>query len=176
MAGEIGLATSSFLGRQVEIARLGELVAGAQIVTLVGPAGIGKTRLATRFAELHAPAASAWFCDLTEAKDVGAVCAVVARALGVSLASVKSSAEAVDRVGVALATRGALLLVLDNCEHLREPGLLALQVSVIRSRRSARERRELRDIRRDAAARQLMTARGRSHTSEPCMRQNRLRH
>jgi predicted ATPase len=107
--------TSSFLGRQAEIARLRELIVGARVVTLLGPAGIGKTRLATRFAELHA--ASSWFCDLTDARDVGAVCAAVARALGVSLASVKSSAQAVERVGVALATRGAALLILDNCEQ-----------------------------------------------------------
>jgi predicted ATPase len=110
---------SSFLGRQSELARLRDVTAGARLVTLVGPAGIGKTRLATRFADLHAQ--DAHFCDLTEATDTNAVCAVVARALGVSLASVESGAQAIDRLGAALATRGAILVVLDNCEQAIAP-------------------------------------------------------
>jgi len=116
-------ATSSFLGREAELSHLRELTnAGARLVTLVGPAGTGKTRLATRFAELHMPefTSGAWFCDLTEARESGAVCAAVARALGVPLASVKTSAEAVGRLGAALATRGSILLVLDNCEQAIE--------------------------------------------------------
>ena len=66
-----------------------QLTGGVQLLTLVGPPGMGKTRLAMRYAEVRGEpflrAGGVWFCDLTEARDVTDVCAAVARALGLRL-------------------------------------------------------------------------------------------
>jgi predicted ATPase len=85
-------------------------------VTLCGPAGIGKTRLALRYAELHGDGAS--FCDLTTANGLVDLCDVVARSLHIALGSTATSEALVDRVGAGLAAQANPLIVLDNCEHI----------------------------------------------------------
>ncbi|HVH42931.1 MAG TPA: AAA family ATPase, partial [Labilithrix sp.] len=61
---------------------------GARLVTLVGPPGIGKTRLAMRYAEVAGGpcllAGGVWFCDLTEARRASDACATLARSLGLN--------------------------------------------------------------------------------------------
>ncbi len=84
---------------------------GARLVTLLGPAGIGKTRLALRYAELAEGAYDAvFFCDLSEATTALETCAVVARVLGIDG---RSDATA---IGWALDARGRVLVILDNFE------------------------------------------------------------
>jgi MoxR-like ATPase len=49
-AGSLPTERSSFVGRRTEIRRVRQLLSGARLVTLVGPGGVGKTRLAIRVA------------------------------------------------------------------------------------------------------------------------------
>ncbi|WP_285557211.1 AfsR/SARP family transcriptional regulator [Actinoplanes regularis] len=106
-AGPPGTARplSAFLGRDVELAVLDTLIATHRLVTLVGPGGAGKTRLAVEYA-----ADRAWFVRLA---DSGAPVPAVAAALSLH-------GSTLDTVTAALADRPGLLL-LDNCEHLVVP-------------------------------------------------------
>src|SRR5438046_8617640 len=86
------LPTTRFFGRREDLERLAQSVArGARIVTLWGPPGIGKTRLAIELCRRglvrEGRSARVWFCDLAAARDVAEVCAAVARALGVDAPS-----------------------------------------------------------------------------------------
>ena len=95
-----------FVGRQAELTALRDrFAAGDRVLTLLGIGGMGKTRLALRFAE-GAPRAA--FADLSAATDRGAVEASVAAACGLSPGS--------GGLGPAIHALGPLLLVLDNAE------------------------------------------------------------
>ena len=106
---------TSFVGRDVERAAVLAALGEARLVTLVGPGGVGKTRLAV---EVAGDAASSFasgcaFADLVPVRE-GFVVQSVASVLGVSERPQQPLAEAVLEH---LAGRRALL-VLDNCEHL----------------------------------------------------------
>ncbi len=116
---------SSFVGRVAELADLHQLLRqGSRLVTLLGPGGTGKTRLAQQLAGQlvghyskggdKGPKGGVWFCDLTEARDVDGVCHAVAKALGVPL----GRGDAVTQLSHAIAARGEVLLVLDNFEQV----------------------------------------------------------
>ncbi|MEU4421397.1 BTAD domain-containing putative transcriptional regulator [Actinoplanes sp. NPDC024001] len=96
---------TAFLGRAAELSTLDELMSTSRLVTLVGPGGAGKTRLAVEHAGDRA-----WFVRLADAT---VPVLAVASVLGLR----GSTTEAVT---AALADRSGLLL-LDNCEHLVEP-------------------------------------------------------
>ncbi len=107
-----------FIGRIRECAALGEAIKLHRQVTAVGPGGVGKTRLALAIAAEAAGdfGDGAWFIDLVPITDPAMVGAAVAAALGIG----EQQGRGVDEsVLAALADRHALL-VLDNCEHLRE--------------------------------------------------------
>jgi len=113
--------SSSFVGRAWEVAEIGEMLAAARLVTLTGPGGCGKTRLALGVATTRVAAHpdGVWLVELaalTRGSSGGAplVAQAVAAALGVGeqpgqplLATLSRFLESRD-----------LLLVLDNCEHL----------------------------------------------------------
>ena len=112
---------ASFLGREHEMATLRSAVAGQRLVTLVGPAGVGKTRLVME--HLHATDLGAtaredgpWLVRLADVSRPEFLAGALARALGLTEVSGDPRAAA----ATALATRSGLL-VLDNCEHLVEP-------------------------------------------------------
>ena len=119
---------SSLVGRGPEIAAVRERLRGGR-VTLTGPGGCGKTRLALRVATL----AEAGFGDGARLAELGPltdpalVPASVARALGVSERDMPTPTAGLVR---ALADR-ELLVVLDNCEHVLEAaaGLVATLVA-----------------------------------------------
>ena len=102
---------TSFIGRRAELDRLAALLDGAPLVTLTGPAGVGKTRLAVEAARARGDDDGPWVAELAGVLDAAALPAALAEATGLS--DVTTSAELAD----ALAARTALL-VLDNCEHL----------------------------------------------------------
>jgi class 3 adenylate cyclase/predicted ATPase/tetratricopeptide (TPR) repeat protein len=107
---------SAFVGRGAEFQRIEGLLAdGARLITLVGPGGAGKTRLALRAAgELLAEfPGGVWLCDLADAANVDAVCAGVAAGLGIHL----SGADPVGRIGEVLAASERVLLLLDETDR-----------------------------------------------------------
>ncbi|WP_329126714.1 ATP-binding protein [Streptomyces sp. NBC_01465] len=109
---------TAFIGRMQERAELAEAVKVHRQVTAVGPGGVGKTRLALAVAAEVAGnfADGVWFVDLAPVTDPGRVGAAVAAAVGVGEPPGRSVDEA---VLTALADRRALL-VLDNCEQVRD--------------------------------------------------------
>ena len=109
---------TTFVGRVRERAELGEAVKTHRQVTAVGPGGVGKTRLALAVAAEAAGdfADGVWFVDLVPITDPGRVGAAVAAAVGVGEQPGRSIDDA---VLAALAERQALL-VLDNCEQVRD--------------------------------------------------------
>ena len=124
---------SSLVGRQRELAALTAFVdGGARLVTLIGPGGVGKTRVATRLAVERARAYSAhggggvWWVDLTGVRTAAALCGRVAQVLAGPLDAAGDLELAVARLGTALARRARLLLVLDNCEHLGAGAIAAI--------------------------------------------------
>jgi non-specific serine/threonine protein kinase len=92
------------------------LVEECRLVTVTGPGGVGKTRLAGQVARLVAGrfADGAWLAELAPVRDPAQVAAVVAAALGIREQPGTPVAGALARV---LAGQ-QLLLVLDNCEHV----------------------------------------------------------
>lgn len=107
---------ASFVSDATTLTHVVELFdAGARVVTLTGPGGIGKTRAALRFVH-HAAAgfaAGAWFCDLAGAHDEATVLHAVGAAIDVPL----STRGAAARLAAAIRGRGRGLIVLDNAER-----------------------------------------------------------
>jgi len=106
-----------FIGREAELAAAAALLAEARLLTLTGPGGAGKSRLALHLASKLGKQFpdGGWFIDLSPLSDGEFVWDQVATALGVT--STGSRTALADMVGRYLAPRRALL-VLDNCEHL----------------------------------------------------------
>ncbi|MCP4869311.1 MAG: AAA family ATPase [Proteobacteria bacterium] len=103
-------------GRDADHARLAALVGTHRLVTVLGPAGIGKTRLATSVAENHPGGAVT--AELDAASTADAVRDVVAAALGSPLASGGDDDDPDDLIAAALSARGPTLLLLDNLEQV----------------------------------------------------------
>ncbi|MGW1783544.1 ATP-binding protein [Streptomyces sp. NPDC002143] len=107
-----------FIGRESELARIAEALsdAHARLVTLTGPGGAGKTRLAI---EATRTRADVCFVELAPLTDGARIPYAVLAALGVREGFRTPAGDGTDRLLVALEDR-ELLLVLDNCEHLVE--------------------------------------------------------
>jgi len=126
----LGPPLDSFVGRQGELQRLlGVFEQGARLVTVKGTGGAGKTRFARRLArsQWQELAGGAWFVDLTEARTAMGVLQATSAALGVSLRGADTGALAT-HLGRSIASRGPVLLVLDNFEQVLEhaPATLGL--------------------------------------------------
>jgi len=105
------VARTSFVGRERERAAVLAALDGSRLVHLVGPGGVGKTRLATVVAESSGLVGA--FVDLVPVRD-GLLSQAVATALGV----VERPRAPLDDVVLQSLRRPNCLLVLDNCEHL----------------------------------------------------------
>ncbi len=114
---------TSFRGREDELTAVAALLDGGRLVTLLGPGGAGKTRLALEAAHRRRDAVpdGVWWVELAPVADAAllpaAVLAAVGQREGTSLERVPTLVEASARLQETFAGRRALL-VLDNCEHL----------------------------------------------------------
>ena len=124
------LQLTSFVGRSAEVAEVKRLLSRAHSVTLVGPGGVGKTRLAIEAARQSADEfpEGVWLIELASLTDTSLVPQAVANSLRIR-----------EQPGVAIADtivryleRRHILLVLDNCEHLIQP-VAELVETILRS-------------------------------------------
>jgi predicted ATPase/class 3 adenylate cyclase len=108
--------TTSFVGRDDDVADLAGRLAGGRVVTIVGPGGMGKTRLAVEVGLRVAPVwpDGVWFVDLSTVGDPRLVAAAVAEAVGAAPGDGEDEREAV----IAHLASGEALVILDNCEHV----------------------------------------------------------
>jgi predicted ATPase/DNA-binding CsgD family transcriptional regulator len=107
---------TSLIGRTSELDGVSETMRRTRLVTLTGPGGVGKTRMATELArrQIGRRADGVWLVDLTAGPSDPDPAAEVARTLDVGGRSAASPTESLRGY---LANRD-LLLVLDNCEHV----------------------------------------------------------
>ena len=114
------LPTTLFVGRQAELARLTDLLAhpACRLVTLVGLAGIGKTRLAVQVARSHLDrfAHRVFFVSLAPLDSPEIIVTTIANAIGFQFHGAAETEEQLIRY----LQEKRMLLVLDNFEHLRE--------------------------------------------------------
>ena len=114
--GNLRPQTTSFIGREAELAEVGEALKAHRLVTLTGVGGVGKTRLATEVAARLADEFpdGVWLFELAAVTDPASVPDAVAAVLGITQQPGKSVNES-----VAAALEGRTrLLVFDNCEHV----------------------------------------------------------
>src|SRR6476660_8069928 len=109
-------ALTSFVGRAAVVDAIAGRLGQYRLVTVTGPGGAGKTRLAGEVAKQVGGrfADGVWLAELAAVRDPAQVAAAVAAALGIRDLPVVAAADALaDALG-----RRQLLLVLDNCEHV----------------------------------------------------------
>jgi predicted ATPase/transcriptional regulator with XRE-family HTH domain len=114
--GNLPAELGSFIGRGRELADVRALVRSSRLVTLTGAGGCGKTRLALHLAAglLDGSGDGVWLVELAAVAGQDAVAPAVCRALGIAR---QPGRPALDTLADALAPQ-AVLIVLDNCEHL----------------------------------------------------------
>ena len=127
MAGDAGqprrrsavpVPRTGLIGRDDEITRISELIKTASLVTVIGPGGVGKTRLAQEVA-LRSEVDfvdGVWWVDLSGIPVGDAVASAVADALDLVRATHEPPVQQLAR----FAARRKLLVTLDNCEHVIE--------------------------------------------------------
>lgn len=113
---------TSFVGRALDIAAVEKLLADPDVhlVTLTGPGGIGKTRLALRIAESMRQAFpdGVWFVPLASVRDAALLVPAIVQTLGLRQSSQRTAESALE---LHLRDRESLI-ILDNFEHLLEAG------------------------------------------------------
>jgi predicted ATPase/class 3 adenylate cyclase len=118
-SGNLPANLSSFLGRERELDELAEMALESRLLTLVGPGGIGKTRLAieyTRSIEATFPD-GAWLVDLSALERDSEVWPAIAEALLIlPVPGAEPRIQVLERLHHARA-----ILLMDNCEHVLDP-------------------------------------------------------
>ncbi|MFD4869337.1 BTAD domain-containing putative transcriptional regulator [Streptomyces sp. NPDC058412] len=133
-AGNLRARLTTFVGREDDIRVIGDDLARARLVTLLGPGGAGKTRLSQEAAEAHDARGGwpdgVWFVELAPVDDPEDVAEAALAALGARETKLRGAAAEelralADRAGGAPIDRLAehcarqrLLILLDNCEHV----------------------------------------------------------
>ncbi len=116
LLGNLPAEAKSFVGRRRELAELRKTLAGARLVSLVGPGGVGTTRLGVRVAaDLgRGFADGAWWVELAEVRDATMVTSAVVEALELR----EQAATRPLQILLSCIRDSELLLLLDNCEHV----------------------------------------------------------
>ena len=113
-------APSSFIGRTTELGNIEDaLNNGASEIWVVGPAGMGKTRLCREFGLSRSDSAfpgGVWYCDLSHCQYISDVTSELAMALRVPVASATTVHDASAWIGRAILARGPTLVILDNLD------------------------------------------------------------
>jgi predicted ATPase/DNA-binding winged helix-turn-helix (wHTH) protein len=127
--GNLPLQSSSFIGREKELAALRARLESRALVTVVGAGGVGKTRVALRLAEdmLDQFADGALLLELAPLAEDSLVAETLCRLLGAPVTGERPA----DQVAIAMLRQRAMLLVLDNCEHVLG-GAAALAAAILR--------------------------------------------
>jgi predicted ATPase/DNA-binding SARP family transcriptional activator len=113
--GNLPHPLTSFVGRERERGEILRLLGRVRLLTLIGPGGCGKTRLAIEtLAGIDPVPDGVWFVELAGLTDGGLVAQATALAVGVPIPAQRSAQEA---LAAYLATRDTIV-VLDNCEHV----------------------------------------------------------
>jgi predicted ATPase/DNA-binding CsgD family transcriptional regulator len=129
--GNLPEQVTSFVGRDDLLHEVADLVRANQLVTLSGPGGVGKTRLAL---EVGVGLAAefpdgVWLVDLASVADPASVTAAIATTLGIVP---RGDIELIDAVAEALSGRRAVVLI-DNCEHVLRAAADAIGAILARS-------------------------------------------
>ncbi len=120
--GNVPVLQDGLVGRCAELGVLRRwLSEGARLLTVLGPGGMGKTRLATFLGALELESGTweggVWLCELSEAQTAEALCLAVGQTLGLTLRADGDPTEPVERLGRALHDCGDVLVILDNLEQ-----------------------------------------------------------
>jgi predicted ATPase/DNA-binding CsgD family transcriptional regulator len=150
-----GIAGGALVGRDELLASVVEQLGVHRLVTLTGPGGVGKTRLAVEVAESIGPhfRDGEWFVDLASVGSAAAVPDAIASTLGIAPQADTPMAQTL----VATLSRQHLLLVLDNCEHV-----LAVIANLVQSVLAAADGPRIL-----ATSRELLQARGEHEVPVP---------
>src|ERR1700719_3553813 len=114
--GQLPAETNEFVGRTTELRQIDGLLRDARLITLVGPGGVGKTRIVRRAAETAAARYADGICwvELSALRDPKLLPHTVARRLGLAEQALASQRDAL----LAHLSDRRLLLILDTCEHI----------------------------------------------------------
>ena len=131
MPGNLPTDLSSFVGRRQEVHDVRRLLSEARLVSVIGPGGVGKSRLALRVAsELQrAFRDGIWLVELASVSDASLLPEAIAGAIRVPE---RSNRDPVEALRTYLSDRDALL-VLDNCEQLRDACAAVLAATLPRA-------------------------------------------
>ena len=107
---------TSFIGRESELKDVIDLLQANRLITLTGPGGCGKTRLAIEAASasLTLRPGGIWFVDLAPVSDPDLVLATAAEAMNLT----ETHRHGLDAAIIEFLSSGSPLVILDNCEHL----------------------------------------------------------
>ncbi|MCX5337174.1 hypothetical protein [Streptomyces sp. NBC_00140] len=116
--GNLPAEANEFIGRKLELAEMAGLLGAARLVTLTGPGGVGKSRLALRAAHVAKPAfrGGTWLVELSELRNPDLLTNTVAQATRLTEQTLRPLLGAVCEH----LAGPPLLLVLDTCEHVLE--------------------------------------------------------
>jgi predicted ATPase len=123
----------SLIGREAELVELARAVARDRLVSMTGTAGVGKSALAAAFADAR-PSVRCGLLGISSADDT---CRALARALGLACSPSATTSSTAERIGQAIASRGKILVVLDDAD-LARTALAKLLPSWLRDARAAR--------------------------------------
>lgn len=131
--GNVPVRLDRFVGRDLECQQLAELLVSDRLITLVGPGGVGKTRLATEVAASMQDGVrdGVWFVDLTSLSAGSGVAAAIASTIADLVDGSEQGGGAGGRSALArlagVLNGSAPVLVVDNCEHVIDDAALVIE-------------------------------------------------